>query len=82
MKRCLSCEGSGGSMIVDITVIWGIVIPLSFVAAFVWKLSPVWVLIFLNADQYIKCVPAAIYGNSYRWVRRLTRRGACESTPS
>jgi len=69
-------------MIVDITVIWGIVIPLSFVAAFVWKLSPVWVLIFLNADQYIKCVPAAIYGNSYRWVRRLTRRGACESTPS
>ena len=65
-------------MIVDIAVIWGLVIPCSFLAAFVWKLSPVAVLVILNADQYLKCIPAAIYGNSYRWVRHLTRAPAAE----
>jgi len=60
-------------MYIDIVAIWGIVVPLSFIAAFVWGLSPLWVLVILNGDQYLKCVPAAIYCNSYRWVKRLTR---------
>lgn len=60
-------------MIMDIIVIWGMVVPLSFACAFVWKASPVIVLIMLNADQYLKCIPAAIYGNSYKWVHSLTR---------
>lgn len=60
-------------MIMDIIVIWGIVIPLSFASAFLWNASPVVVLLVLNADQYLKCIPAAIYGNSFRWIRQLTR---------
>jgi len=60
-------------LIMDLIVIWGFVIPMSFASAFLWHASPVIVLIILNADQYLKCIPAAIYGNSYRWVRRLTR---------
>lgn len=60
-------------MIMDILVIWGFVIPLSFACAFLWKASPAIVLLVLNSDQYLKCIPAAVYGNSYRWVRSLTR---------
>jgi len=59
-------------MIVDLISIWGIVLPTSFLAAFVWKLPPTVVFMFLNADQCFKCIPAAIRCNSYRWVRKLT----------
>lgn len=60
-------------MVMDLIVIWGIVIPLSFASAFLWNASPAAVLLVLNADQYLKCIPAAIYGNSFRWIRQLTR---------
>lgn len=65
-------------MVMDLIVIWGIVIPLSFASAFLWNASPVVVLLVLNADQYLKCIPAAIYGNSFRWIRQLTRPGGEE----
>ena len=61
------------TMILDLVSIWCIVIPLSLLAAFVWKLSPVIVVIFLNADQVFKCIPAAIYVNTWRWIKKLTR---------
>lgn len=60
-------------MIVDLISIWGIVLPLSFLAAFVWELSPVIVIMLLNSDQVFKCIPAFIRANSYKWVRKLTR---------
>lgn len=60
-------------MIVDLISIWVIVLPLSFLAAFVWELSPVIVIMLLNSDQAFKCIPAFIRVNSYKWVRKLTR---------
>lgn len=60
-------------MVVDLVSIWGIVLPLSYLAAFVWNLSPVIVIILLNSDQVFKCVPAFLRVNSYKWVRHLTR---------
>lgn len=60
-------------MIVDLVSIWGIVLPLSFLAAFVWELSPIIVIMLLNSDQVFKCIPAFIRVNSYKWVRKLTR---------
>lgn len=60
-------------MIVDLISIWGIVLPLSYLAAFVWELSPVVVIMLLNSDQVFKCIPAFIRANSYKWVRKLTR---------
>lgn len=67
-------------MVMDLIVIWGIVIPLSFASAFLWNASPVVVLLVLNADQYLKCIPAAVYGNSFRWIRQLTRPGGEEES--
>lgn len=57
----------------DIVSIWGIVLPVSFLAAFVWRLPPVAVVALLNSDQIFKCGIAAFKVNRYRWVKPLTR---------
>ena len=57
----------------DLIFQWGMVITLSLLAAFVWKLPPVWVFLFLKSDQIVKCFVAVFEVNSYRWVRKLTR---------
>lgn len=61
------------AMILDLVSIWGIVLPVSLLCAFVWKLSPIVVIIALNSDQVFKCLPACIRVNSYKWVKKLTR---------
>lgn len=69
-------RGGGNAMFVvkmDIISIWLIVIPLSFVMAFVVKASPVVVVCCLNADQVFKCIPAFLEANYGNWIRKLTR---------
>ena len=69
-------RGGGDARFVDINdtiSIWGIVIPLSFLAAFVFKWSPLMVVICLNSDQVFKCGAAFIKCNRYRWMKKLTR---------
>lgn len=68
-------RGGGDSkfiLILDIVSIWGIVLPLSFAAAFLWDFHPVAVIACLNADQIFKCLPAFIKANRYKWVKKLT----------
>ena len=57
----------------DLIHIWGIVIPLSLAAAFLLGWHPVAVLFCLNLDQLLKCIPAAVKANRYRWMKKLTR---------
>lgn len=69
-------QGGGDSrftMKVNIFSTWAIVMPLSFLGAFVWDLPVFWVVFLLNSDQLFKCVPMAIHVNRYRWIRVLTR---------
>ena len=69
-------RGGGNSLFVvrmDLISIWGIVIPLSLIMAFVVKASPITVVWCLNADQLFKCVPAFLESNYGNWVRKLTR---------
>jgi putative MATE family efflux protein len=56
----------------DIISIWCIVLPISFLAAFVFKWHPVAVIACLNADQVFKCIPAVIKVNRYNWMKKLT----------
>ena len=56
----------------DIISIWCIVLPLSFMAAFVWSWHPVAVIACLNADQVFKCIPAVIKCNRFNWMKKLT----------
>ena len=57
----------------DLIFQWGMVITFSLLAAYVWRLAPVWVFLFLKSDQVVKCVVAVFEVNSYRWIRKLTR---------
>ena len=67
--------GGSASFVVklDLISIWMLVIPISVLAAFVWKASPAVVVCCLNADQIFKCVPAFIKVNYGNWVKKLTR---------
>lgn len=60
-------------VIVDLISIWVIVLPVSYLAAFVWKAPAIVVAICLNADQFFKCIPNAIRVNRYHWIHKLTR---------
>ena len=56
----------------DLISIWGIVLPLSFLASFVFGWHPVAVIACLNADQIFKAIPAVIKCNRFNWIKRLT----------
>lgn len=58
--------------ILDLVSIWGIVIPLSFIMAFVVDASPTVVVWCLNLDQLFKCIPAFIKVNYGNWIKKLT----------
>lgn len=56
----------------DIISIWFIVLPISFLAAFVFHWHPVAVIACLNADQVFKSVPGFIKCNRFNWMKKLT----------
>ena len=58
--------------ICDTIVLWAIVVPLGFLAAFVWKL-PIWVTyIFINMDEWVKIPAVFQHYFKYQWVKNLT----------
>lgn len=57
----------------DLVSIWGIVLPVSALAAYVLKWPPVAVVACLNSDQIFKCGAACFRCNRFRWVKKLTR---------
>ncbi len=52
---------------------WCIVMPLSFMAAFWWKLPVPLVVLIIQSDQIFKCVPTFIHFRKYTWMKKLTR---------
>ncbi|HEY5583173.1 MAG TPA: MATE family efflux transporter [Ruminiclostridium sp.] len=68
---------AGGSihfvLINDIIFVWVIVIPISFIMAFVVG-APTWVVFLcLKCDQILKCFVAVIKVNRYDWIKTLTK---------
>lgn len=59
-------------MYLNLISTWGIVMPLSFLGAFVWKLPVIAVVAILNSDQFFKCIPTRLYVKKDRWIRNLT----------
>ena len=57
----------------DLIFMWGLVLPMSMLSAFVFR-WPIPVTFFiLKADQIAKCFVAVVKVNRYRWIRDLTR---------
>lgn len=52
---------------------WCIVMPLSFAAAFWWKLPVEWVVVVIQSDQIFKGLPTFIHFRKYNWMKKLTR---------
>jgi len=60
-------------LIVDAICGWLIVLPLAFLAAFVFGMPP-WVVFFcLKFDQFFKWIIAIIKTNRFKWIMNLTR---------
>ena len=73
---CGIVSGGGDTKFVlfnDLIFMWGLVLPLSLLSAFVFK-WPVGVTFFiLKADQIAKCFVAIPKVNRFKWIRILTR---------
>lgn len=57
----------------DTIVMWGIILPLSFVAAFVLHLSPIWIYFIISLDELIKIPIAFFRYRKYKWLNNITR---------
>lgn len=55
----------------DIIFMWCIVLPSSFAAAFIFKLSPVLIFLCLKADQILKCFVAIVKVNFCNWIKKI-----------
>lgn len=61
------------SMKMNTISMWGIVVPLSVIAAFVLKCPPVVVFFLLKSDQIYKAIPVVIHLRKWNWVKQVTR---------
>ena len=57
----------------DTIIVFLVVLPSAFLAAFVFE-APVWVVFAcLKCDQLLKCIVAVITVNRFKWIRNITR---------
>lgn len=69
-------QGGGDTKFVmkmNLISIWLIVIPLSFLAAFVWHWSIIAVVFVIQSDQIFKCIPTYFRFKSYKWIKVLAK---------
>ncbi len=59
-------------MTLNLISVWLIVMPLSFLGAFVWKWPVELVVIAIQSDQIFKCLPVFLRFHGYKWIRELT----------
>ena len=57
----------------DLIVMWGIIIPLAWVCAFVLQVPPVILYIAICFDEVIKLPAAIIRFRQYKWLKNITR---------
>ena len=63
---------AGFTMKMNLISVWLIVMPLSFLAAFVWKWPVEAVVIVIQSDQIFKGLPTFLRFRSYKWIKKLT----------
>ncbi len=68
------CAGGDSKfgLMCDSIVMWGIVVPLGFISAFVFKLPVIAVYFIINLDEFCKIPAIYINYKKYKWVRDLT----------
>ena len=61
------------TLYVNMISTWAVVVSLSFMSAFWWKLPVVWVVFFSQSDQVFKAPIAFLRFRTYKWAKKLTR---------
>lgn len=61
------------SLILNLVSVWCIVMPLTFLAAFVWKWPAPAVVCVIQSDQIFKGLPIFLRFKSYKWIKKLTK---------
>lgn len=72
---CGIVSGGGDTKFVlfnDLIFMWGLVLPLSVLSAFVFKWSVPVTFFILKSDQLAKCAVAVVKVNRFKWIRTLT----------
>ena len=79
INTCLICgcfRGGGDSrfgMIVDSVFMWLVAVPATFLAAYVFKLPPVWVYFVMTLDEFEKMPVVFIHYFKKKWLKNITR---------
>ena len=77
MTICNGVIRAGGDVrfttALNLLSVWAIVIPVSFLCAFVWKVPIMVTVLAVQSDQIFKGIPVVIRLRTYRWIRKLTR---------
>ena len=60
-------------LICDAVAMWGVILPLGFLCAFVWHWPPIAVFVVLCMDEYVKMPFVAWHYRKHRWLQNLTR---------
>lgn len=79
INTCLICgcfRGGGDSkygMILDTIYMWGVAVPAMALAAYVFKLPPLWVYFVMTLDEFGKM--PVVFGHyfKYKWMKNITR---------
>ena len=60
-------------LICDAVAMWGVVLPLGLLTAFVWRWQPIAVYVVLCMDEFVKLPFVAARFWRYKWLNNLTR---------
>lgn len=80
---CGIVSGGGDTKFVlynDLLFMWGIVLPLSALSAFVFNFPIPVTFFLLKSDQILKCFVAVVKVNRFKWIKKLTRNNNDEKS--
>ena len=60
-------------LICDTLAMWGVILPLGYLCAFVWRLPPLAVFAVLSLDEFVKMPFVAWHFYQHQWLKKLTR---------
>lgn len=67
-------------LICDTIAMWGVILPLGWLSAFVWKLPPIFIFVVLSLDEFVKMPFVCTHYRKYRWLNNLTHSTYQEET--
>ncbi|MGU3470985.1 MATE family efflux transporter [Paenibacillus sp. D51F] len=57
----------------DTVAMWGIILPLSYLCAFLWHVHPIVLYAVICLDEWIKLPASIIRFRQYKWIKNITR---------